>query len=186
MSLTAQEVACVFEYLSIKTVGTPIDKTSLNKLLYFAQGHALVELNHELFVDQIDAWQYGPVVPDVYTNFDNIVDQAKSNGISDIVLSPEEIDFIMDVWEQYGHYTATELVKLTHKKNTPWSNVYKPDERNSHIPQVLIKDYFSHPENKLKRAVFDFEKIPAVTALPAEDYDPEEDSVWEALLDNAR
>ena len=184
--LTAKEVARVFEYLSIRTVGTPIEKTCLNKLLYFAQGHALIELNRELFVDQIDAWQYGPVVPNVFTDFDKIIDQAKSNGISGIKLSSEEMDFIMDVWEQYRPYTATELVSLTHESDTPWSAIYRPKERNSHIPLFLMKEYFSRPENKLKRVVFDFEKIPIVTALPAEDYDPEEDSVWEALLDEAQ
>lgn len=53
---SAEEIAQIFEYLSLQQDGTVIDKTRLNMLLYFAQGHALAELGHKLFPDQIDAW----------------------------------------------------------------------------------------------------------------------------------
>ena len=55
----AKDVARVFEYLSLKSDGVPIEKTRLNKLLYFAQGHTLAEFNRELFSNQIDAWEHG-------------------------------------------------------------------------------------------------------------------------------
>ncbi len=183
---SAKDVARVFEYLSLKSDGAAIEKTRLNKLLYFAQGHALAELDRELFSNQIDAWEHGPVVVVVYSSFDNIVNRAKNSGIADIKLSPEEMDIIMDVWEQYGSYSAKKLVNLTHEKGTPWSSAYKPNVKNTHIPQDLIKQYFSRPENRLKRNVSIMGNIPIVNALPAEEYDPSEDAIWEALLDAAR
>ena len=60
--LTAEEVARVFEYLSLTMEGVLIDKTRLNALLYFAQGHTLAELNHEMFSNQIGAYEEGPVI----------------------------------------------------------------------------------------------------------------------------
>lgn len=180
----AKDVARVFEYLSLNTDGAPIEKTRLNKLLYFAQGHTLVELNHELFSNKIDAWDHGPVVAVVYTGFDRIVDRAKQNGIADVQLSSDEMDIIMDVWDQYRGYTAKELVDLTHEEGTPWSDTYNPTVKNAHIPMELIKQYFSRPENGLKRSLKSLGTIPTVSALPAEEYDPAEDSVWEALLDD--
>ncbi len=181
--LSAKDVAYVFEYISYQTAGAAIEKTRLMKLLYFAQGHALAELGHVLFPNQIDAWEYGPVVATVFRSFDKIIERVNSKGISDVTVSPEEIDLIMDVWERYRKYTAKELVALTHQPDTPWSDVYKPNVKNFPIPTDLIKKYFSRPENRLKRAPV---SLPAVDALPAEDYDPEEDAVWEALLDDAR
>ena len=63
-------VAKVFEYLSQKVDGTAVGKTRLNKLLYYAQGHSLGETGEPLFSNNVDAWNYGPVVAVVYTNYD--------------------------------------------------------------------------------------------------------------------
>lgn len=182
----AKDVARVFEYLSLKTDGIPIEKTRLNKLLYFAQGHTLAEFNRELFSNRIDAWEHGPVVAVVFTGFDKIVDSTKQSGITGIQLSPEDIDIIMDVWEQYRIYSATELVNLTHEDDTPWSMAYKPGVKNCNIPNELIKQYFSQPKNRLKRVSLNFESVPTVSVFPSEDYDPAEDAIWEALLDDAK
>jgi uncharacterized phage-associated protein len=181
----ARDVARVFEYLSIESEGTPIEKTRLNKLLYFAQGHAFTKLGHEMFSNEIDAWDHGPVVAVVWTGFKKIVDRTEKNGISDVQISPDEMDVIIDVWEQYKHLTAKELVDITHQEGSPWRDIYKPDTKNLHIPKDLIKQYFARPENSLKDGLSDIEKLPTVNALPAEEYDPDEDSMWEALLHGA-
>ena len=180
--ISARNVARVFEYLGLQSDGTPIEKTRLNKLLYFAQGHAFTELGHELFKNEIDAWDHGPVVAVVWTNFDKIVEHAKKDGISDVQISPDELDIIMGVWDQYRHFTATELVEITHQKGSPWLDIYRPNKKNLHIPKELIKQYFARPENHLRDGFTDIEKLQTVNALPAEEYDPDEDSVWEALL----
>ena len=180
----AKDVARVFEYLSFQFDGNPIEVTRLNKLLYFAQGHALAQLHHALFSNQIDAWDHGPVVAVVYTGYNKIVERATQFGLSDIHISPDEMDVIMDVWDKYRGYTAKELVDLTHEPDSPWEVVYQPNVKNAHIPLELIQQYFDRPENRLKPA--DIEKLPAMEALPAEEYDPEEDAVWEALLNDAR
>ncbi len=179
---SARNVARVFEYLSLQSEGTTIEKTRLNKLLYFAQGHAFSELGHEMFANEIDAWDHGPVVAVVWKGFDRIVDRTKKNGISDVQISPDEMDLIMDVWDQYKQLTASELVDITHQDGSPWHDIYKPNTKNLHIPKELIKQYFARPENTLKNGLADLGKLPTVNALPAEEYDPEEDAMWEALL----
>lgn len=180
-----KNVARVFEYLSLQTDGKPIEKTRLNKLLYFAQGHAMHELGHELFENSIDAWDHGPVVAVVYSGFDKIVEKAERMGISDITIPPDELDVIIDVWDQYCGYTAKELVDKTHESGSPWSDTYRPNEKNLHIPVELIGKYFALPENSLKRGTDAFGSLPTVHCLPAEEYDPEEDAIWEALLNEA-
>ena len=183
--LNAKDAARVFDCLCIRAEGKPIEKTRLLKLLYFVQGHAMAELGHELFSNQIDAWDYGPVVAVVYTNYEKINQLALERGISDIAITPDEMDMILDVWEQYHTYNAKELVSLTHESGTPWSEVYQPGIKNAQIPSELMKQYFARPENRLKRLT-NVEKLSAVDALPAEEYDPDEDAVWEAMLHDAR
>lgn len=183
---SAKDVARVIEYLCLQAEGTPAEKTRLNKLLYFAQGHALAVLGRRLFSNEIDAWDHGPVVAVVYSNYDRIVEDAEQIGLSGISLAPEEIDLIMDVWAQYRGYTAKELVAMTHLPGTPWAETYKPNVRNAHIPEPLMRQYFERHENGLSQGVRGLNALPAVDALPAEDYDPDEDSVWEAQLHAAK
>ncbi len=178
----AKDVARIFEYLGLQSEGVPIEKTRLNKLLYFAQGHAFNDLNRELFTNQIDAWDHGPVVAVVYTGFNKIVENAKKKGISGVKVSPDEMDVILDVWDQYRGYSASELVSKTHEKGTPWAETYKPHEKNTHIPKELIKQYFERPGNQLKHPMVGLKEMTTVNALPVDEYDPDEDSVWEALL----
>lgn len=185
MMANAKEIARIFAHLSQRDEGKPIEKTRLNKLLYFAQGHALAELGRPLFQNKIDAWEHGPVVAVVYTGHKKIIDDAKARGISDIHVSPQELELVVDVWDQYRSYKAKELVDMTHREGTPWKDTYIDGEKNLHIPTDLIERFFLRPENKLRRIVDSVKGLPTVDALPADEYDPNEDSVWEALLNDA-
>lgn len=43
-----------------------LSNLKLQKLQYYAQGHHLAVYGQPLFADKIQAWSYGPVVPEVY------------------------------------------------------------------------------------------------------------------------
>ena len=49
--------------------GDMMTNLRLQKLLYFAQGWHLARYGKPLFDDDIEAWQYGPVVPSVYNAY---------------------------------------------------------------------------------------------------------------------
>lgn len=181
----AREIARIFAYLSQQDEGKPLEKTRLNKLLYFAQGHTLSELGHPLFQNQIDAWEHGPVVAVVYSNYEKIVANDRERGIADIQVTPQEMEIILDVWDQYRSFRAGELVDMTHRDGTPWKETYVEGKKNTHIPLELIEQYFSRPENCLKHAMDRVSGLPVMDALPASEYDPSEDAVWEALLNDA-
>ena len=178
----AKDVARVFEYLSLHTEGEPIEKTRLNKLMYYAQGHSLSERSIALFDNEIDAWDYGPVVAVVFSNYARIVEQAEEIGLDGIQVTPEEMDTIMDVWEQYKGFTAKQLVDMTHEPDTPWREIYATGIRNAHIPKERIKVYFDRPDHKLTHPTDGITAQPTSGVLPAEEYDADEDEVWEALL----
>ena len=181
----AKEIARVFAYLSQQDEGKSIEITRLNKLLYYAQGHALAELGRPLFQNKIDAWERGPVVAVVYTNYKKIIDETEERGISDLNVSSQEMELLMDVWDYYRSYKAKDLVDMTHREGTPWKDTYVNGKKNIHIPTELIERFFLRPENRLKRIMDGVKGLPVADALPAEEYDPGEDSVWEALLNDA-
>ena len=68
------------------SIDSPISNLKLQKLLYYVQAAFLVEEGKKCFCDEIVAWAFGPVVPDVYTN---ILKEFKSSSFkSTYVLFP--------------------------------------------------------------------------------------------------
>ena len=49
--------------------GDFITNLKLQKLLYYLQGYYLAVFEKPLFDVEIEAWQYGPVVPNAYYEF---------------------------------------------------------------------------------------------------------------------
>lgn len=121
-----------------------ITNLKVNKLLYYTQAWSVVRLGHPLFEENIEAWTYGPVVPSVYNAFR----KYKSNNISEVCgeylpekFSDEELQLLIDVQREYGKYTAATLVDMTHKKGSPWAQVY--DGSKQIISIDSMKEYFS-------------------------------------------
>lgn len=121
-----------------------ITNLKVNKLLYFAQAWSLVRLGRPLFDERIEAWQYGPVVPNVYVAFK----RYGGDGIAepDGAYSPEnfsddELQLLIDIQREYGKYTASALVNITHEKGSPWWQVYHGSGQT--ISTETMKDYFS-------------------------------------------
>lgn len=127
----------------------------LNKLLYFAQGFSYQRLGKPLFADEIEAWSYGPVVSEVYKIFQPCGRNPITPTDEIVELSSEEEELLIDVAREYGRYSASGLVSMTHKAGTPWSQVYKQHE-NKVISQTLIKDYFIEGEDQLPMLELNF------------------------------
>ena len=78
---------------------TPICNLQLQKLLYLIQKESLVINDEPIFVDEIEAWRFGPVVPNVFSHFSGygampIVIEYIVNKISDD--DKELIDDVVD------------------------------------------------------------------------------------------
>jgi len=93
----------------------------LQKMLYYEQGFHLAKFGTPLFDDDIEAWMYGPVVPKVYNHYK----ENGSLGIAPqgdvVVLSEDEEELFDEVYDVYGAYSASGLVKLTHQEK-PWKS----------------------------------------------------------------
>lgn len=119
--------------------GNPISNLPLQKILYFLQADYLRN-NEILFNDDIEAWQFGPVVPDVYYEFcgygaSDIVDEYYIN------LDPEDKMRIDPIIKSLSVLSPWDLVSKSHVANGAWDTIYKNGRGNKNvIPKALIKN----------------------------------------------
>lgn len=124
--------------------GYSISNLKLQKIMYFIQALFLIYKNEACFREEIEAWDYGPVVPEVYGKYKTYGSAAipylgddVSNKISkfDRTLIDKVVDF-------FSKYSASALVDLTHRQ-APWKDAYIPYKKNV-IPKKSIKEYFAN------------------------------------------
>lgn len=122
-----------------------ITNLKLQKVLYLAQAYYLAKLGKPLFVEKLEAWEYGPVVPEVYR-------KLKRNGSKPIIaeedkstLAEEDKEVLEKVWGSFGGYSASRLVDIVHA-HTPWKDAYASEDKI--ISHKALKDYYSPLLNK--------------------------------------
>lgn len=129
-----------------KAKGEALTPMQITKLTYIAHGWALAILNKDLFKNRIEAWQYGPVIPDVYHATKHYGRKPiPLHAISDPNVSSVDTDtrkFLEDVFNKYGSLDGIALSYLTHQSGTPWDQVYKPGVRRIEIPDYIIKKHY--------------------------------------------
>jgi len=173
----AKEIASFYIQLLNSIPDNYIDNLKLNKILYYVQAWNLVKNGEPLFEDEIQAWDYGPVVPEVYQIYKccgKSPIQEPEESFDESRLNSDELDLLIDVYRYYGKYTGWALKEMTHEKGSPWDQVYEKNQ-NKPISLGIMKEYFS--DKTLDS--FDPSKlnIPLITEVPAE-WDSQEDDIY--------
>lgn len=118
----------------------------LVKLTYIAHGWSLGIRGRDLFKNRIEAWQYGPVIPDLYhatkSYGRNPIPLEAIGDANDIQVSADDKAFLDAVFEKYQHLDGISLSYLTHKAGTPWTEVFQPGMRHIEIPDDLIAKHY--------------------------------------------
>lgn len=156
--------------LNTDIVKGKITNLHLNKILYFIDGFSLAIINQSIKNEddgeEMQAWQYGPVIPSIYHEFkhyrNNIIDSDKQSIYAietetggtkyyvPILPETSEIRKISD-WvlnallkqqDKNEIMSAEDLVNLTHAEGSPWHQVYKPNKKSIEIDNASIKEYF--------------------------------------------
>ena len=116
----------------------------LIKLVYIAHGWVLGLLGHPLVKEEIEAWQYGPVIPDLYAALkvyrSSPVDKVLGGDASQIE-NQDECSIINQVCDIYGKFDGIELSRLTHQAESPWSTSWE-EGRSSIISNDLIEHHY--------------------------------------------
>lgn len=124
-----------------KEKGYYISNLKLQKILYFVQAEFLVTLHVPCFRENIEAWDFGPVVPEVYQEYkhfgsSNIIDDA----VDVIELPDKDRVLIEGIVDQCSNYSASQLVEFTHNQS-PWLDAYEK-YCNNVISKDSIRKYF--------------------------------------------
>lgn len=139
--------------------GKGITQLGLMKRVYIAHGFSLA-IHHKSLLDprfdRVEAWKYGPVIPNVYHSFK----QYRSNPIAEKTvimtwdeqtrepvyeypeLDDEDAKAVVDmVWRRYHSMSDSDMVALTHQKGTPWDVCYI-EGMNKPIPDEVTELYY--------------------------------------------
>lgn len=115
-----------------------LSNMKLQKLLYYQQGFHLAYFGTPLFNEDIVAWQYGPVVPEVYDAFKEFGRAGIEPHGEPIPLETEkEENLFNEVFEVYNQFSASGLVTQTHSES-PWIDTPK----QGIISQEVMRTFF--------------------------------------------
>lgn len=162
MELTSIDYARLIQYAAQKQHMILLNKTQINKILFYVYGVYLAEKHKPLFKDDTPkAWTYGPVFPRSNKSVD-IKEIIRSFPKEKVKLYREN-EFAMNlVVKAVGNMydkSAIFLTRWSHEEGSPWDKtVYQRDNDgnvigqnpwNTRIDNGLISDYFSKPENRI-------------------------------------
>jgi uncharacterized phage-associated protein len=133
----------------------PLTPLELMKLTYISHGWSLCLRNQPLVSDKAQAWQYGPVYPDLYHALKDYraspVQEVRSvrAEVPSPALSQEESELVRSVFNAYRGLNGVQLSALTHQDGTPWHKAYSRG-RNSVINDDEIKAHFCDIQQQRK------------------------------------
>lgn len=119
----------------------------LIKLTYICHGWMLGLHDKPLISEDVEAWQYGPVIPELYRE----IKQYGRNPITSLSedfqvnLVEGETEVLNAVLDAYSPKSAMHLVNLTHQSGTPWHKVTRGGNifgKGLVIPRNEITSYY--------------------------------------------
>lgn len=135
-----------------------ISNLKLQKLLYFVQADflAFTESKQPCFLEEIEAWDFGPVVREAYQEYKQyggmnipsiseyyeVTDdwEVKKKRYDENIICINDRQIINQIVDGFSDYSAAALVTITHQQK-PWSDVYE-EGMNNVITKKSIREYF--------------------------------------------
>lgn len=152
----SETVANYFIQKSFDT-GVELTQMKLLKLVYIAHGWHRGYFSSNLINDAVQAWRYGPVIPDLYRKIKHYGRRSidaplegyglPNDGDPGNACPNEQTIALLDkVWEIYSRHSGVELSALTHRPDTPWDKVWKDsggaEYSGAIIPNELIERHY--------------------------------------------
>ena len=121
-----------------------LSNLELQKIIYLAHMFFLGRMGEPLVHGQFEAWDYGPVHPELYHKVkifgaDDV--QNIFHAVGDLPRGPER-EIIDEAFESLGNVGPGRLVHATHRKNGAWERSYMPGVRRCIIPNdEILREY---------------------------------------------
>jgi uncharacterized phage-associated protein len=119
----------------------------LLKLVYLCHGWMLGLYGRPLIKEDVQAWKYGPVIPELYQSLKVYCDGQVPRPLSIAAPCLEELDvyestMVDQVMQMYGKQSGIALSQITHAADTPWSLTFQGDQLGQVISNDLIMDHY--------------------------------------------
>lgn len=130
----------------------PVSNLKLQKMLYFLEINFLINFDKNLIDEDFEAWQYGPVLKEVYDKYSFFaassikVRQKPQNNLPN-----EYKNSIINNIDHLAKIDAWSLVEYSHKPDTPWAKTYCDGKGNHQkISKELLRKYAQNIKNEKK------------------------------------
>lgn len=151
-TLTSIDYARLIQYAAQRLHRQMLNKTQVNKILFYVYGRYLALTGHLLFDDDSPkAWPYGPVFPKV--NKKVKTSEAISfhkDEIESFKSDPDALLIVEAAVKQMHGMTASDLTRWSHQDGSPWYRTlfdgYPQGQQapwNTEIKREYIEEYFS-------------------------------------------
>jgi uncharacterized phage-associated protein len=125
----------------------------LLKLVYITHGWHLEIFSTPLFSNRIEAWKFGPVIPDVYSAFrPQGVTVNQPVMIQETPVAPQVEKLLGEIYNIYGGMQAFKLSEITHEGGGPWDTVSRTKGFFGEIDDRLIRDHYRQKRNDVAEA----------------------------------
>ena len=113
---TVHDIANYFLFKAEQEDQELLSNMKLQKLIYYAQGLHLAIGEGPLFNSPIEAWTYGPVVPEIYHKYKEYGRGGipTDEGFDPSVIDADTRDFLDEVFDVFGQFSAFRLMDLSH------------------------------------------------------------------------
>ena len=117
-----------------------LSNLELQKILYLAHMFYLGRNGQPLVHGNFEAWDYGPVHPDLYHRVKIFGSDPVGNVFGSVHEPPEgaERDIIDEAYDNLGNSGPGRLVNATHRRGGAWDINYVPGVRHCIIPNADI------------------------------------------------
>lgn len=140
-------------------LGVPVTPLKLQKMLFFVHADYLCRFGTPLINEEFEAWNYGPVVPSVYTQFkefsrEPITKRAVTfNPITRTsAVQVVELDTLLEgqvraIFDIYIGVDAGLLSGISHRPGGPWSRAFEQFEAHRNINRVISNELIAATHN---------------------------------------
>lgn len=114
----------------------------LLKLVYISHGFYLAFTDSPLIEEEVQAWQYGPVIPELYFRIKtgNVNVHHFHSDYQRFLKDTEVHQLLEAIYKKYSKFSALELSNMTHQKDSPWDITVS--QFKSKIDNQIIKEHY--------------------------------------------
>ena len=124
--------------------GRSLTPMQLLKLVFLCHGWMLGLYGRALIQEPVQAWKYGPVIPDLYRAIKRYRNGPVTAQLAGQAACFDELeaDLVRQVFDLYGAYDGRVLSSMTHETGSPWDQTWVRGERGLVISEDVIRDYY--------------------------------------------